>query len=111
MAGEKLVLIQWLQRKHLLASRPQLHEENPLVNEKWQLRSGKETAISDGLHGIAVWTSPHVAIHRPRLVTAGGEIHCNTRFAAVFARGHPLCDAADNAEISEKTAIDVYQLF
>lgn len=29
----------------------------------------------------------------------------------LWSRDHPVCDAADNAEISEKTAIQIYQFF
>ena len=34
-----------------------------------------------------------------------------TSHAAVVYRDHPVCDAADSAEISEETAIQIYQFF
>ena len=107
--GEKLDLIQWLQRKHLLAS----HKNRSRCGVAMNFTTRSEQQGSKDCH---TWRCPNC--HTMKTIR-DGSFFAKSKLPLfkwlllmqLWSRDHPVCDAADNAEISEKTAIDIYQFF
>ena len=106
--GEKLDLIQWLQGKDLLAS----HKNCSRCSVPMNFATRSEQGSMDGY----TWRCPQCYTMKS---IRDGSFFAKSKLPLykwlllmqLWSRDHPVCDAADNAEISEKTAIQIYQFF
>jgi len=107
--GSTLDLSQWLQRKGLLASSqdcgrcsvhmslvPRTQQGGSMDGYTWRCPQCK--TMKSIRHG-SFFSKSKLPLFKWLLLMQ------------LWSRQHPVCDAADNADISEKTTIDTYQFF